>query len=196
MLELETRVVAMGMHVLGMKALSDDPRTNIPPSMNAPSILKKLYLYQLSNMIYEDYVSEATKGTDLMKAILIEEEVDSLRKRQSVDENGRYPCRFPNCDKTYAKDGKRRRDHEASHVPPVCVDDPVITATLPTLTRSKTICTSTTSALQGLALFVWNFTMLLKRVMVKEYSDVGSFSCCFSKAMKREVQSMPWKHFI
>jgi hypothetical protein len=31
--------------------------------------------------------------------------------------------------------------------------------------------------------------MLLKRVMVKEYSDVGSFSCCFSKAMKREVQN-------
>jgi hypothetical protein len=171
MLELETRVVAMGMHVLGMEALSDDPRTNIPPSMNAPSILKKLYLYRLSNMIYEDYVSEATKGTDLMKAILIEEEVDALRKCQSIDENGRYPCRFPNCDKTYAKDGKRRRDHEASH--------------------SKTICTSTTSALQGLALFVWNFTMLLKRVMVKEYSDVGSFPCCFSKAMKREVQSMP-----
>ena len=138
MLELETRVVAMGMHVLGMEALSDDPRTNIPPSMNAPCILKKLYLYRLSN-IYEDYVSEATKGTDLMKAILIEEEVDALRKRQSVDENGRYLCRFPNCDKTYAKDGKRRRDHEASHVPPVCVNDPVVTATLPTLPDTSSV---------------------------------------------------------
>ena len=132
MLELETRVVAMGMAVLGIEDLSDDSKTNIPPSMNASSVLKKLYLYRLSNMIYENYISEATKGTNLMKALLVEEEVDALRKRQSVDENGRYPCRFPNCDRTYAKDGKRRRDHENSHVLPVHVEDPVITSTLPT----------------------------------------------------------------
>ena len=108
MLELETRVVAMGMAVLGIEDLSDDSKTNISPSMNkacdkASGVLKKLYLYRLSNMIYENYISEATKGTNLMKALLVEEEVDALRKRQSVDENGRYPCRFPNCDRTYAK---------------------------------------------------------------------------------------------
>ena len=132
MLELETRVVAMGMAVLGIEDLSDDSKTNIPPSMNASSVLKKLYLYQLSNMIYKNYISEATKGTNLMKALLVEEEVDALCKCQSVDENGRYICHFPNCDRTYAKDGKRRRDHENSHVPPVHVEDPVITSTLPT----------------------------------------------------------------
>ena len=131
MLELETRVVAMGMAVLGIEDRSDDSKTNIPPSMNASSVLKKLYLYQLSNMIYKNYISEATKGTNLMKALLVEKEVDALCKCQSVDENGRYPCRCPNCDRTYAKDGKRRRD-ENSHVPPVHVEDPVITSTLPT----------------------------------------------------------------
>ena len=131
-LELETRVVAIGMAVLGIEDLSDDPKTNIPPSMNASSVLKKLYLHRLSNMIYKNYISEATKGTDLMKVLLVEEEVDALRKHQSVDKNGRYPCRFPNCDRTHAKDGKRRRDHENSHVPPVHVEDPVITSTLPT----------------------------------------------------------------
>ena len=132
MLELETRVIAMGMTVLGIEDLSDDPKTNIPPSMNASSVLKKLYLYRLSNMIYENYISEATKGTNLMKALPVEEEVDALRERQSVDKNGRYPCRFPNCNRTYAKDGKRRRDHENSHVPLVHIEDPVITCTLPT----------------------------------------------------------------
>lgn len=132
MLELETRVVAMGMHILGMQNLTDVPETNIPPKEDSPGILKNLYLHRISNMIYEKYVSEEKFGTDMMKAILVEEEAEDLRSRQSVDENGRYPCRFPNCDKTYAKDGKRRRDHEASHVPPVHIEDPVITATLPT----------------------------------------------------------------
>lgn len=132
MLELETRIVAMAMHVLGMQNLNDVPETNIPPKEDSPGILKKIYLHRISNMIYENYVSEANTGTDLMKAILVEQEADALRRRQSVDENGRYPCRFPNCHKTYAKDGKRRKDHEASHVPPVHVEEPVITATLPT----------------------------------------------------------------
>jgi hypothetical protein len=137
MLELETRVVALGMHILGMQNLADVPELNIPPKEGSPDILKKLYLHKICNIIYEKYVSEANKGTDFMKAILVEEEADALRRRQSVDENGRYPCRFPNCNKTYAKDGKRRKDHEASHVPPVHVEEPIISAMLPIASESE-----------------------------------------------------------
>lgn len=131
MLEVEARVTCMGMHVLGMTKLSDNPTKDIPPKKDTADIIKKIYLHRLSNIIYENYVSEAKKGTDIMKAILEQEEVDALRKRQPIDENRRYPCRLPTCEVTFAKDGKRRRDHEASHTPPVQVEEPAVTATLP-----------------------------------------------------------------
>ena len=52
-LEIETRVTCMPLQVLGMAKLSDTPTMNIPPKHNAPDILKKIYLGQVSNIIYE-----------------------------------------------------------------------------------------------------------------------------------------------
>ena len=132
MLEVETRVTCMAMQVLGMTKLSDTPTTNIPPKHDAPGILKKIYLGRVSNMIYENYISEQGDGTQIMKGVLEEQELDALQKSQQVDENGRYPCRFVSCNKTFANNGKRRRDHEASHVPPVDILAPTLTEAIPT----------------------------------------------------------------
>ena len=38
-----------------------------------------------------------------------------------VDRERRYPCRAPGCSKTFAHGGKSRRNHEASHNPPVVI---------------------------------------------------------------------------
>ena len=43
-----------------------------------------------------------------------------------VDGEGRYPCRAPGCSKTFAHSGKSRRNHEASHNPPVFIAEPNI----------------------------------------------------------------------
>lgn len=40
-----------------------------------------------------------------------------------VNEDGRYPCRAPGCSATFAHCGKRRRDHESKHNPPVTISD-------------------------------------------------------------------------
>ena len=61
-----------------------------------------------------------------------------MTARQQVDENGRYPCRFPGCKKTYSFDGKRRKDHEASHDPPVVVSMITFTSTIPDSIGDKT----------------------------------------------------------
>ena len=58
-------------------------------------------------------------------------QVDEMTARQQVDGSGRYPCRYPGCNNTYAFDGKRRKDHEASHDPPVVVSMPTFTSTIP-----------------------------------------------------------------
>ncbi len=131
MLEVETRVTCMAMQVLGMSELSDIPTINIPPKDDAPDIIKKIYLGRVSNIIYENYVSEQGNGTRIMKAVLEEQEVHALQSNQHVDENGRYPCRFVPCDKTFANNGKRRRDHEASHIPPVHISTPTLTEAIP-----------------------------------------------------------------
>ena len=47
-------------------------------------------------------------------------EVKDKTKNKNADT--RFKCKFPGCDKTYKYDGKRKREHEASHgLPPVSV---------------------------------------------------------------------------
>ena len=55
-LEVETRVTCMAMQVLDMAELSDIPTMDTRD--DAPDIIKKIYLGRVSNIIYENYVSE------------------------------------------------------------------------------------------------------------------------------------------
>jgi hypothetical protein len=91
-LEDETRITCIAMQVLDMAELSDIPTMDIPPRDDAPDIIKKIYLGRVSNIIYENYVSEHRNSTQIMTAVLAEQDVDALRNSQQVDENGRYPC--------------------------------------------------------------------------------------------------------
>ena len=36
----------------------------------------------------------------------------------SVNKDGRYPCRIPGCQSTFPVDGESRRKHELKHNPP------------------------------------------------------------------------------
>ena len=62
-----------------------------------------------------------------MTAVLAEQDVDALQNSQQVDENGRYPCRFVSYDKIFSNNGKRRRDHDVSHTPPIQISAPTVT---------------------------------------------------------------------
>ena len=44
-------------------------------------------------------------------------------KKRSAAAQSAYPCRYKGCPKTFAHDGKCRRDHESQHNPPPTVDD-------------------------------------------------------------------------
>lgn len=43
-------------------------------------------------------------------------------REQEVNVQGSYPCRSLSCSKTFAHDGKLRRNHELQHNPPVVID--------------------------------------------------------------------------
>lgn len=67
----------MAMQVLDMAELSDIPTMDIPPMDDAPDIIKKIYLGRVSNIIYENYVSEHRNWTQIMTAVLAEQDVDA-----------------------------------------------------------------------------------------------------------------------
>ena len=45
----------------------------------------------MSNTIYENYLGEQRNGTQIMKAVFEEQEVNAVQNSQQVDENGRFP---------------------------------------------------------------------------------------------------------
>lgn len=46
-------------------------------------------------------------------------DLNEKAKELSLDANNRYQCRYEGCSKTFAKYGKRMKDHEAKHDPPI-----------------------------------------------------------------------------
>ena len=47
-------------------------------------------------------------------------------QQQELTAEGRFPCRFPGCNKSFKYNGKTRRNHELSHDPPVQFDDSLL----------------------------------------------------------------------
>ena len=64
-----------------------------------------------------------------------EEEIDILQQ-QELNARGRFPCRFPGCNKSFKYNGKTRRNHELFHHPRVQFKDSTI------MTQSSPECTA------------------------------------------------------
>ena len=109
-----------------------------------------------------------------------------------MDENGRYSCRFDGCHKTFAYNGKSRKDHGASHDPPVVVTTELLTSATPQMMEEAH---QTMSVLHGMDCFAKNCMMQFRKVMVEEFSHAGSFCWCISEQMVKEAPNMLWKHF-
>ena len=124
-LDVEARIVAATLHVLGMKKIDDlEPTTSTCKlSSNATVEDKKIYLNKVSALVVDQFVVDQKKNLDVEKSVKKNLDVEkSVKKMQSdlqTDIYGRYPCRYPGCSKTFANPGKLRKDHEEKHEPPV-----------------------------------------------------------------------------
>lgn len=76
-----------------------------------------------SSIVVDDYVVDQERNENIMRSAQVIEHGQHAREQQ-VNAQGRYPCRSPSCSKTFAHDGKLRRDHELKHNPPVVIDEP------------------------------------------------------------------------
>jgi hypothetical protein len=110
------------MNELGMDDINAEPTSEVIPSnLKLASKDEKLrFLKSLAERVVNKYILGSEKVASLLEKVHMAETEDKERKNRDAD--ARFKCRFPGCDKTYKCDGKRKREHEASHgLPPVTV---------------------------------------------------------------------------
>lgn len=78
-------------------------------------------------------------GSDISNFVdgVLSEEERGILAQQQLTAEGRFPSRFPGCQKSFKCNGKARRNHEILHEPPVQVNNPTsVTTSAPTGTTS------------------------------------------------------------
>ena len=109
--------------------------------MDVLSKSEKLHcLHELAGKVVDAYVFDQHTSVDaLVYSVLSEEERESLLQQQELTPTGKFPCRFPGCEKSFKYNGKSRRSHELKHDPPVQVEEqPTITVQAPLPTKQTT----------------------------------------------------------
>ena len=126
-IEVESRIIAATLKVLEITSLDpkEKPAQNaFVAGENATKQQKKDYLRKIAESVVDAYVVDQERNTDIMHSVQVMEH-ERHAKEQQVNAQGRYPCRPPGCSKTFAHDGKLRREHEAKHNPPILIEDPL-----------------------------------------------------------------------
>lgn len=138
-LEVSARLMAAAMQVLGMESLTDAPKTNsIPANISEAGVVQqRMYLRQIAALVIDKFVIRKDAVETFLLKILSAEEFQASRQR-NLTVDGRFMCRYPGCGKTFAYNGKRMKDHESTHNPPVPdVSEISLSSQLPETPSSK-----------------------------------------------------------
>ena len=95
------------MSVLGFANKSGAPAKHTLPE-NLQSLKKAEKLDCLREM-------SAKVVDDLVNHVVTEEERDEILNRQELTPEGRFPCRYPGCERSFKYNGKSRRTHELTN---------------------------------------------------------------------------------
>ena len=108
--------MAASMEILGMKSMSGTPdNTFVPVNVEQfDSVEKRACLRKIAEAVVDKFVIKKEKVQALLRELLAVEENQAILQDGKTD-NGRFICRFPGCGKTFAHNGKRKRDHESTH---------------------------------------------------------------------------------
>lgn len=117
---IQSRVIAAAMEILGLQSKSSQPsKCPIPPDLaNMSSLAKLQYLHQVAAMIVDSFVFDQSSVNHLVDKILTAQEREDVINSQQLTEDGRFPCRSPGCNYSFQYDGRSRRRHEMTHIPP------------------------------------------------------------------------------
>lgn len=122
------------MTVLGFADKSSAPEHYpLPEHMEKLREAQKLeYLHGISEKEVDSFIFQSEEQEQKLKT---EEEIDILQQ-QELTAKGRFPSRFPGCDKSFKYNGKTRRNNELFHHPRVQFKDSMI------MTQSSPECTA------------------------------------------------------
>jgi len=98
-LEFETRVVAAALQVLGMSTLDDTPTKIRFPQLaqgdNGQSVLGMLFSHKVSRTILDSFICVNFQSSQIISAILNEEELQQIHSSQMLTPDVRFMCRSP-----------------------------------------------------------------------------------------------------
>ena len=138
----ESRVIAAAMKVLGFENQSSMPtKHQLPSNLQLLQTSQLKCLNELAAKVVDQFVFlESSKVNDIVDSVLTQKEKDAVLQKQKLTPEGRFPCRFQGCDKSFKYNGKSRRNHELSHKPPVQVDEepPSLTLSRPVSFKKET----------------------------------------------------------
>ena len=114
------------MSVLGFANKSGAPaKHTLPENLQSLKKAEKLdCLHEMSTKVVDEFVFQHSAiVNDLVNHVVTEEERDEILNRQELTPEGRFPCRYPGCERSFKYNGKSRRTHELTHDPPVQIED-------------------------------------------------------------------------
>jgi len=121
-----SRIIAAAMSVLGFANKSGAPaKHTLPENLQSLKKVEKLdCLHEMSAKVVDEFVFQhSAVVNDLVNHVVTEEERDEILNRQELTPEGRFPCRYPGCERSFKYNGKSRRTHELTHDPPVQIED-------------------------------------------------------------------------
>ena len=139
----ESRVIAAAMEVLGFENQSSMPtKHQLPSNLQLLQKSQKLKcLDELAAKVVDQFVFlENSAVDDIVDSVLTQQEKDNVLQQQKLTPEGRFPCRFQGCEKSFKYNGKSRQSHELSHEPPVQVEEepPSLTPSWPVSSEKET----------------------------------------------------------
>ena len=101
LMEVETRVVAATLKVLGLDSIDGEPNnTSIPPSLvDSSTDSKKAFLKSLSLNVIDKYVLHQEQMDKIIADAEQEKQADV-----GILPDGKFPCRFSGCKKTFPRE--------------------------------------------------------------------------------------------
>lgn len=122
-MEVKTRVIAAAMSTLDFKDKTDTANSSLPSNLQLMMKSERhKALVDISAKVVDEFIFDQGKASVMVDAVLLEQEKENLLQ-QGLNEDGRFPCRFEGCSKSFAFNGKSRRNHELSHNPPVVIEE-------------------------------------------------------------------------
>ena len=113
LMEVEARVVAATLTILGINSLDDQPAEEcaLPSSLQDSSVKsKRHFVKELSLKVVDKFILNQENMDRIVREKEKEKVIDT-----GILPNGKIPCRYPGCKKEFALDGKRRENHERTH---------------------------------------------------------------------------------